>query len=181
LLANAWVLVMLATVFVRVGAVTFGGGFVMIPLIEQSVVDTHHWLSRQEFADATALGQITPGPVLITATFVGYRVAGILGSLVATIAVFAPSFCMTVAAGSSLRRFQANFQVQAFLRGVTPAVVALLVAAAWGIGEAGIHSWIGVAIAAVCAAVLLRFDLNAALVIFGAGAARYLASLWLGY
>jgi chromate transporter len=174
-------LVRLATVFIRVGAVTFGGGFVMIPLIEQSVVEANHWLSPQEFADATALGQITPGPVLITATFIGYRVAGVVGSLVATVAVFAPAFAMTIAAGSSLRRFQANELVQAFLRGVTPAVVGLLAAAAWGIGRAGIHSPVGVAIAVACTAVLLRFNLNAALVIFGAGAARYLASLWLGY
>jgi chromate transporter len=181
ILTSAWLLVVLATVFVRVGAVTFGGGFVMIPQIEQSVVENYHWLTRQEFADATALGQLTPGPVLITATFIGYKVAGVAGSIVATIAVFAPAFGMTLLAGSSLRRFQANEYVQAFLRGVTPAVVALLVAAAWGLGRAGIHSPVGAAIALLCAAILLRFQINAAFVIFGAGAARFLASLWLGY
>ncbi len=180
LLSNVALLVALATVFVRVGVVTFGGGFVMIPIIEHDVVELHQWLSRQEFADATALGQITPGPVLITATFVGYRVAGFLGSLVATAAVFLPAYLMTVVAGSSLRRFQANVHVQAFLRGVTPAVVALLVAAAIGIGRAGIHSWVGLAICASCTFVLLRFDVNAVVVIFGAGIVRYLASVWLG-
>jgi len=87
------------------------------------VVRTNHWLTQQEFVDATALGQLTPGPVLITATFIGYRVAGTLGALVATVAVFLPAFLMTIAAGSSLRRFRSNRQVQAFLRGVTPAVV----------------------------------------------------------
>ncbi|PYS37424.1 MAG: hypothetical protein DMF71_18595, partial [Acidobacteria bacterium] len=75
----------LAFIFLRIGAVTFGGGFVMIPQIEAEVVSSHHWLTHQEFADATALGQITPGPVLIMATFVGYRVAGTLGALLATI------------------------------------------------------------------------------------------------
>jgi chromate transporter len=180
LLSSLALLVTIGTVFLRIGAATFGGGFVMIPMIEHDVVGTYHWLSHQEFADATALGQITPGPVLITATFVGYRVAGVAGSLVATAAVFLPAFLMTVAAGSSLRRFQANTHVQAFLRGVTPAVVALLVAAAIGIGRAGIHSWVGLTIAAICVVVLLRFNVNAVMVIVGAGVARYLASVWLG-
>jgi chromate transporter len=149
----------------------------MIPLIESEVVDTRHWLTHQEFADATALGQMTPGPVLITATFIGYRVAGTLGALVATVSIFLPAFLMTIAAGSSLKRFRANRQVQAFLRGVTPAVVGLLVAAGVSIGRAGIHTWIGLSLAAVCAAVLVRFRPNPFWVIAGAGLVRFL----LGY
>jgi chromate transporter len=176
-LAKLSLLIALSSIFLRVGAVTFGGGFVMIPLIESEVVNSHHWLTHQEFADATALGQITPGPVLITATFIGYRVAGTLGALVATVSIFLPAFLMTVAAGSSLKRFRANRQVQAFLHGVTPAVVGLLVAAGWSIGRAGIHTWIGLALAIACAAVLVRFRPNPFWVILGAGLARFL----LGY
>jgi chromate transport protein ChrA len=176
-LAKLSLLVAISSIFLRVGAVTFGGGFVMIPLIESEVVDTRHWLTHQEFADATALGQMTPGPVLITATFIGYRVAGTLGALVATVSIFLPAFLMTIAAGSSLRRFRANRQVQAFLRGVTPAVVGLLVAAGWSIGRAGIHTWLGLSLAAVCAAVLVRFRPNPFWVIAGAGLVRFL----LGY
>ena len=178
--AKLTLLLALSTVFLRMGSVTFGGGFVMVPLIENEVVGTNHWLTRQEFADATALGQLTPGPVLITATFIGYRVAGTLGALVATIAVFLPAFLMTIAAGSSLRRFRSNRQVQAFLRGVTPAVVGLLVAAAWGIGRAGIHSWVGVTIAAAATLILLRYRPNPFWIIFGAGALRLLAGRLLG-
>ena len=174
ILAKLALLLALSTVFLRMGAVTFGGGFVMVPLIENEVVRTNHWLTQQEFADATALGQLTPGPVLITATFIGYRVAGTLGALVATVAVFLPAFLMTIAAGSSLRRFRSNRQVQAFLRGVTPAVVGLLAAAAWSIGRAGIHSWVGITIAAVAALVLLRYKPNPFWIIFGAGALRLL-------
>lgn len=175
--AKLSLLIALSSIFLRVGAVTFGGGFVMIPLIESEVVNNHHWLSHQEFADATALGQITPGPVLITATFIGYRVAGTLGALVATLSIFLPAFLMTVAAGSSLKRFRANRQVQAFLHGVTPAVVGLLVAAGWSIGRAGIHTWVGLALAVACTAVLVRFRPNPFWVILGAGLARFL----LGY
>ncbi|HKN82092.1 MAG TPA: chromate transporter, partial [Pyrinomonadaceae bacterium] len=95
LIAKLSLLVTLSSIFLRVGSVTFGGGLVMVPLIESEVVSTHQWLTHQEFADAFALGQITPGPVLITATFVGYRVAGTLGALVATISIFLPAFVMT--------------------------------------------------------------------------------------
>ena len=166
----------LSAIFLRIGSVTFGGGLVMVPLIESEVVNNHQWLTHQEFADAFALGQITPGPVLITATFVGYRVAGTLGALVATISIFLPAFLMTIAAGSSLRRFRSNKQVQAFLRGIAPAVVGLLVAAALSIGRAGIHTWVGLTIMIVAIFILVRFRPNAFWVIFGAGVVRLLFS-----
>jgi chromate transport protein ChrA len=169
-------LLTLASIFLRIGTVTFGGGFVMVPLIEAEVVNGHGWLTHQEFVEAFALGQITPGPVLITATFIGYRVAGTLGALVATVSIFLPSLALTIAAGSSLRRFRANRQVQAFLRGVTPAVVGLLVAAAWSIGRAGIHTWVGVGLAVAAALVLLRYRVNPFLVMLGAAVLRFAVS-----
>lgn len=172
-------LLMLSTIFLRVGSITFGGGFVMIPLIESEVVDSHHWLTHQEFVDATALGQITPGPVLITATFIGYRVAGTLGAIVATVSIFLPSFLMTVVAGSSLARFHTNKIVQSFLKGVTPAVVGLLVAAGISIGRAGIHSWVGMVIAVVAGAILVRFRPNAIWVILGAGLVRFITGFFI--
>jgi chromate transporter len=180
ILAKVALLLTLSTIFLRIGAITFGGGFVMIPLIEAEVVDSHHWLTHQEFVDATALGQITPGPVLITATFIGYRVAGTLGALVATVSIFLPSFLMTVIAGSSLARFHTNKIVQSFLKGVTPAVVGLLVAAGISVGRAGIHSWVGLLIAVVAGAVLVRYRSNAIWVILGAGFAHFVLGFFLG-
>jgi chromate transporter len=166
-----------AFIFLRIGAATFGGGLVMIPEIENEVVRSHHWLTHQEFADATALGQITPGPVLIMATFVGYRVAGIVGGLLCTVCVFLPSFLMTIAAGSSFRRFRTNRQMQAFLRGVAPAVTGLLIAAAWSVARSGIHTIIGAAMAVVITAILLRYRPNAFWVLMGAGVFRFLLAL----
>lgn len=180
LVAKLGLLATLSIIFLRIGAVTFGGGFIMIPLIEAEIVETQHWLTHQEFADATALGQVMPGPVLKTATFIGYRVSGTVGALVATLSVYLPAFAMTIAAGSSLRRFRANRQVQAFLRGVTPAVVGLLIASAWSIGRAGIHTWTGLVIAALCVAVLLRFRPNPFWVIFGAGALSLIVGITIG-
>jgi chromate transporter len=164
-------------IFLRIGAVTFGGGYVMIPEIQNEVVSSHHWLTHQEFADATALGQITPGPVLIMATFVGYRVAGILGALFSTICVFLPSFLMTIAAGSSFRRFRTNRQMQAFLRGVAPAVTGLLVAAAWSVARSGIHSVIGAVMAVTIVGILIRYRPNAFWVLMGAGVFRFALGL----
>jgi chromate transporter len=180
ILAKVALLLTLSTIFLRIGSITFGGGFVMIPLIEAEVVDSHHWLTHQEFVDATALGQVTPGPVLITATFIGYRVAGTLGALVATISIFLPSFLMTVVAGSSLARFHTNEIVQSFLKGVTPAVVGLLVAAGISIGRAGIHSWVGMLIALIAGAVLVRFRTNAIWVILGAGLVQFVLGFFVG-
>jgi chromate transport protein ChrA len=177
-LAKLGLLLTIASIFLRIGTVTFGGGFVMVPLIEAEVVETHHWITHQQFVEAFALGQITPGPVLITATFIGYHVAGTLGALVATVSIFLPSLVLTVFAGSSLRRFRANRQVQAFLRGVTPAVVGLLVAAAWSVGRAGIHTWIGLTIAVAAALVLLRYRVNPFLVMLGAGVLRFALSMF---
>jgi chromate transporter len=180
ILAKVALLLTLSTIFLRIGSITFGGGFVMIPLIEAEVVDSHHWLTHQEFVDATALGQVTPGPVLITATFIGYRVAGTLGALVATISIFLPSFLMTVVAGSSLARFHTNKIVQSFLKGVTPAVVGLLVAAGISIGRAGIHNWVGMLIAIIAGAVLVRYRPNAIWVILGAGLLRFVLGFFVG-
>lgn len=178
--AKLSLLITLAAIFLRIGSVTFGGGLVMVPLIESEVVNNNHWLTHQEFADVFALGQITPGPVLITATFVGYRVAGTLGALVATVSIFLPAFLMTIAAASSLRRFRNNQQVQAFLRGVAPAVVGLLVAAALSVGRAGIHTWVGLSIMLLAMYVLVRYRPNAFWVILGAGVIRVLVGLVMG-
>ncbi|NSW57264.1 MAG: chromate transporter [Armatimonadetes bacterium] len=120
----------LCLVCLRVGALVFGGGLVMIPLMQADVVDRYHWLTQQEFVDAVALGQMTPGPVLVTASFVGYKVGGVVAAALATICIFLPSFVMTVLASNRLSRLQGNKRVMAFVKGVRPGVVGLIVAAA---------------------------------------------------
>lgn len=159
----------LAGIFLRVGTVTFGGGFVMIPQIETDVVEVHQWMSHQTFADGMAFGQITPGPVLITATFIGYKVAGILGAVVATIAAFLPSFVMTVIAGTSLNRFRTNHQVQAFLAGVAPAVVGMLAAAGVSLAKSGLSGSVGFGIATLAFLLMMRAAVNPVIIIFGCG------------
>jgi chromate transporter len=163
-------------IFLRVGTVTFGGGFVMIPQIETDVVDVHRWMNHQTFADGMAFGQITPGPVLITATFIGYKVAGPLGSVAATIAAFLPSFIMTVLAGASLNRFRTNFLVQSFLAGVAPAVVGMLAAAGVSLAKSGLGSPLSYGVATLAFLLMLRARLNPVVIIFGCGLLQWAVS-----
>ncbi|HWQ36608.1 MAG TPA: chromate transporter [Blastocatellia bacterium] len=168
----------LVTIFLRVGSVTFGGGFVMIPQIENDVVDVQRWMSHQTFADGMAFGQITPGPVMITSTFIGYKVAGLVGATAATIAAFLPSFLMTVVAGASLDRFRTNVQVQSFLSGVAPAVVGMLAAAGVSLARSGLSAEnpVGYGVATLACLLMLRAKLNPVVIIFGCGLLQWLAS-----
>ena len=129
-MTGAMELLQMALVFLRVGTLVFGGGMVMIPMLEQDVVVQHHWLTHTEFVDAVALGQMTPGPLLVTATFIGYKVAGVTGATIATVAIFLPSLLMTVLLARQLGRIRGNRYVRGFLKGANVAVVGLILAAA---------------------------------------------------
>lgn len=118
----------LFSVFFRIGALTFGGGFSMIPLIQREVVDNHHWLSRREFMDAVAVSQTVPGAVSINiAIFVGYKVARYRGAFIAIAGLAIPSFLIIVAVASLLLHFFEIPLIVAFFKGAAGAVVALLV------------------------------------------------------
>jgi chromate transporter len=167
----------LIAIFLRIGTVTFGGGYVMVPQIEADVVEVHGWLTHAEFADGMAFGQITPGPILITATFVGYKVAGISGAIAATIAAFLPSFVMTSIAGTSLKRFQTNNQVQAFLTGVAPAVVGMMAAAGVSLARSGLgSSATSYGVATLAFLLMMRARFNPVLIILGCGFLQWLIS-----
>ncbi len=117
-------------IFFKIGAVIFGGGYAAIPFIKSEVCVYRDWLTQKEFLDGFALGQITPGPVAITATFVGYKVMGIFGAIISTIAIFLPSFIMLMLLVRIYKRIEKNKYVQSFLNGIKSAVVAILVSTA---------------------------------------------------
>ncbi len=144
-------------VFARIGVATFGGGFAMIPPIEHEVVLVRGWLTESAFNDAMVLGQVTPGPVAIAATFIGYRVEGLVGALLATLGMFGPPFVLAVIAAHSLAAFRTNPVVQGFLLGVSPAVVGVIAAAAVALGRTSLHSVFAGAVAGAVFLVLGRF------------------------
>lgn len=162
-------LLSLALTCLRVGTFVFGGGLVFIPLMEADVVTRYHWLTRQEFLDAVALGQMTPGPLLVTATFIGYKVAALPGALLATICIFLPSFIMTVLASSYVTRLKADSRLKDFLWGVRAAVVGLLAAAIVTLAQTGAGTAIQLALLAVALGLLCWRKLDGGLLIIGCG------------
>ncbi len=160
----------LAGVFLRAGALTFGGGYVIVPLLEAELVQGRHWLSAQAFVDAMTLGQITPGPVVITSTFVGYTLSGLAGALLATIAVFLPALVLVLLVCLSLDRFRASPGIQAFLKGIQPAVVGLMGAATVTLAQNGVRDALAAGVAVAALLLLWRGRLNPLWVVLGAGA-----------
>ena len=159
-----------ALVFFRTGLGAYGGGFAIIPHLK-SVIDSTGWLTDRQFADAVAIGKLTPGPVLLLATFIGYLRHGLFGATLATVAIFAAPFLLVVMAGATLDRLRSRRFVRAGLRGLTPAVLGLMAAAAIALGDqlTG-ESEIGIAVAV--ALTLSRFSLNPALMLLIGGVAR---------
>ena len=170
----------LARVFVPIGVMTFGGGLAMIPAIEHMVVNDQGWLDSKAFADAIALGQITPGPVAICATFIGYRVAGVAGALVATVAMFAPATALALAAGHSIDRFRSSPMVEGALRLLAPAVIGMLGAATFSLGRAAVGIHVDVAVAVVSFTLLMIRPIGPLWLLIGGGLVR-LAVHWLGH
>lgn len=153
--SGAAMLPALARAFVPIGVMTFGGGLAMIPAIEHTVVVERSWLEPHAFHDAVALGQVTPGPVAICATFIGYRVGGLSGALVATIAMFGPALVVTLVAGHSIDRFRTNRWVIGALRALAPAVIGMLAAASVSLARAGID-WVGIVVATLSFVFVVR-------------------------
>ncbi len=118
----------LASLMVKVDVFAFGGGFASVPVMLHQVVDARHWMDSRTFMDGIALGQITPGPIVITATFVGYQVAGLVGALVGTVAIFSPSFLMVLATVPYFDRLQHSLLFRRALRGILASFVGLLLA-----------------------------------------------------
>jgi len=110
----------------KVGSFTFGGGLTMIAFIQDQVVSQAHWLTPQEFIDGLALGQLTPGPVLMVAAYVGYKVAGLAGAVIGAVAAFLPSFVMMLAILPALEQARKLVWTRAALRGISPAVIGVL-------------------------------------------------------
>lgn len=125
----------------KVGALSYGGGFVIIPLMQHDAVVTYHWMSGAQFLNAVALGQITPGPVVQTVAVVGYAAGGLGGGLLAALIAFAPSFCFVIAGASHFDRLRADVRVQAFLTGAGAAVIGAIAGSAIPLGRELAHLW----------------------------------------
>jgi chromate transporter len=155
------------TTFFKIGMFAFGGGFTAIPLIQHVVVDGMHWVDLTEFRDGIAMGQITPGPVFITATFIGYKVKGIIGALVATVAIFAPSLGAIMLVGRAHARIKNLKIIKVVIKGFLSGFIGLLLSV---VLQFGVQSLVNVqtwAIFAISAVYLLWWKRDAAWLILG--------------
>ena len=153
--------------FLKIGALAFGGGFTAIPLIQQVVVDGMHWLNLTAFRDGIALGQITPGPVFITATFIGFKVKGIIGALVATIGIFTPSLAAIILVGSAHAKIKNYKIVKVIIKGFLSGFIGLLLAVVYLFGVHSLISWQTWTIFAISTVYLLGWKKDAIWLILG--------------
>jgi len=151
--------------FLKAGSLTFGSGLVIVPFLEQGLVHQFNWLDQRKFLVAVAIGMISPGPVVITATFVGYLVAGFWGSLVATIGIFLPSFLFVLIVAPLLARHRGNPNVQGFVKGAYAAAIGTILGACILLGRIAIGDWLTALIGIVSLAVLFRWKVSNPLLI----------------
>lgn len=146
--------------FFKIGAILYGSGYVLVAYLRRDFVERHQWLTEGELIDAVAVGQVTPGPVLTTATFIGYLLGGPGGAAIATVAIFLPAFVFVAAAGSLIPRLRRSAVAGAFLDGVNAASLALLAVATVQLGRATLRDVPSVVFAIACAFVLVGWKVN---------------------
>lgn len=160
--------------FAKIGAFSFGGGYAMIPLISREIVENRAWLSMSEFIDVISLSQATPGPVGInSATYVGYKVAGFWGSVCATTGVIVPSFAIMVGLGHLFFKYRDVGLVKNVFRGIRPAVVALILAAAVSVASSSVTGAVPAIVAAAVVIAILAFNMDPVLLLLACGALGY--------
>ncbi|SPD76341.1 conserved membrane hypothetical protein [uncultured Desulfobacterium sp.] len=158
--------------FLKVGMVFFGGGFVLIPILHQRIVEYYHWLTPQEFIDGVAISNLTPGPIAVLATFTGYHLQGVPGAVLATVALFAPAMILMTIISAGYEYFKGSSRTKDFLSGVTPAVVGLVASAAFLLWHSAIPSWRALILMAAALVLLVQFKWHPAFVLaLGAGLA----------
>jgi len=166
-------------VFLKIGAVLYGSGYVLLAFLRNDFVVRLGWLTDQQLIDAVAVGQLTPGPVFTTATFIGYIVAGTSGAALSTLAIFLPSFVFVAIVYPMVPRLRGSAWMSAFLDGVNVAAIGLMLAVTWQLGRSAVVDWPSAALALVATILLLRWRINSVWLIAGAGVIGTIIR-WLG-
>ncbi len=168
-----WIAVFLS--FLKIGAVLYGSGYVLLAFVQQEFVDRNHWLTAQQLLDAVAIGQFTPGPVLTTATFIGYLLAGNLGAIAATLGIFLPAFILVPAINPFVSKLRKSHRTAGFFDGVNAASIGLMASVAWELGRGTLIDIWTIAVAIASLAILLKFPkINSAWLVIAGGAIGWL-------
>jgi chromate transporter len=163
--------------FLKVGAVMFGSGYVLLAFLRADLVERYGWLTEEQLLDAVAVGQLTPGPVSTTATFIGYVLAGPQGAVVATVGIFLPGFVFVALSGPIVPRLRRYRATGDFLDGVNAGSLALMTVVTWDLGRAALVDWPTWVLGGVSAVLLLRWRVNSAWLIVGAAGLGAVATL----
>ncbi|HRA68200.1 MAG TPA: chromate efflux transporter [Caldilinea sp.] len=177
--AAAISLTQLFLVFLKIGALLYGSGYVLLAFLRNDLVVNLGWLTDQQLLDAVAIGQFTPGPVFTTATFVGYLVAGLPGAIVATLGIFLPAFCFVAVLNRMVPAMRRSPWSAALLDGVNVAALGLMAGVTWQLGRAAIFDWLTALLAIGAALVLFRFKINSAWLVLAGGVIGLAAGMWL--
>jgi chromate transporter len=153
--------------FLKVGSVVFGSGYVLLAFLRADLVVHRAWVTDSQLVDAIAIGQVTPGPVFTTATFLGYLLRGPSGAVVATVGIFLPAFILVAISGPLIPHIRRSATAGAFLDGVNVASLALMAAVSYQLGRSAIVDWLTVGMAITSAILLLRFRINSAWLVLG--------------
>jgi len=154
-------------VFLKIGSVVFGSGYVLLAFLRTDLVVHRAWVTDAQLVDAVAIGQVTPGPVFTTATFLGYLLRGPVGAVVATAGIFLPAFLLVAISGPLVPYIRKSATAGAFLDGVNVASLALMVAVSYQLGRSAIVDWLTVGLAIASAILLLRYRINSAWLVLG--------------
>jgi chromate transporter len=154
-------------VFLKIGAVLFGSGYVLVAFLRADLVERLGWLTERQLLDAVAIGQVTPGPVFTTATFIGYILAGVPGAVVATIAIFLPAFVFVAASGPLVRRIRSSPTAGAALDGINVASLALMAVVTLQLARTALVDPLTIALALASAVLLIRYRVNSAWLVLG--------------
>jgi len=160
--------------FVKVGSIVFGSGYVLLAFLQTDLVAHWHWLTTTQLLDAIAVGQVTPGPVFTTATFIGYLLAGLPGALIATAGIFLPSFIFVAASSPLIPRLRKSAVAGAFLDGVIMASLALMASVTWSVGRDAIIDVPTTLMVLASIVLLVRFRLNSLWLVLGGALAGFL-------
>ena len=162
--------------FLKVGAILYGSGYVLLAFIRADLVERWHWLTESQLLDAIAVGQVTPGPVFTTATFIGYVLGGFQGAIVATLGIFLPAFCFVALSGPLVPRIRRSPAAGAFLDGVNVAALALMVVVTYQLGRASLVDIKTLLIGLISGCLLFRFRVNSAWLVPGGAIAGWIIS-----
>ncbi len=161
--------------FFKIGAFSFGGGYAMIPFIEKEMVKTHGWITTKEFIDVLAISQMTPGPIAVnSSTFVGYKIAGVLGSISGTIGVILTSFTLMTILANYISKVKDSQALKSVFLGIRPAVLGLILSAAYSVSHEAITDFKGVIISAAVLIAILKLKIHPILTIILSGIVGYI-------